>query len=53
MILKKVLRYGVLLPIAFIWDGVTFLAKAIVEICGIANDYLTEKFEELVEWSDQ
>lgn len=51
--MKKFLKYVVLIPIALLWDGLTFCCGLLVESCTKLNDYATESFNKLVEWCEE
>ena len=53
MKLKKLLKYCVLIPIALIWDGLTFLCRLVYTCLGTLNTFATDRFDQLVDWCDK
>lgn len=50
---KLALKWLVMMPIALLWDGITFFFTKGAEMCKYVNDTFTENFNNIVNWCDK
>ena len=50
--MKKVIKYGILFPLAAVWDSFTFIAEAIQKVAVNLDAAASHAFDKAVEWCD-